>query len=118
MKYLLITLVAILSFGCASNSNSPSVTTNITFNSEPGPVVKVTPLYSKNAVKLGVSGVVIAKFVVGDNGKAKDISIVESAHDLLSSATTVAIKHTLYLPKYSGKLVEAKATFMINKPLN
>ncbi|WP_282114650.1 energy transducer TonB [Pseudoalteromonas arctica] len=118
MRYLLVILFTLLSFGCASTSNKPSVKTDITFNSTPGPVVKVTPLYSMNTVKLGVSGIVIAKFVVGDDGKAEDISIIESAHELLSSPTKAAIERALYLPKYSGKVVEATATFTINKSVN
>ena len=118
MRYLLVILVTLLSFGCVSTSNNPSATTDITFNSTPGPVVKVKPLYSLNAVKFGVSGIVIANFVVGDDGKAKDISIIESAHELLSSPTKAAIERAIYLPKYSGKLVEATATFTINKSVN
>jgi len=118
MKYFLAVLITLLCVGCASTSKNPSASTNISFIGSAAPVVKVTPIYSKEALKLGVSGVVSVKFVIGENGKPTDISILDSAHESLTLATLIAVERTLYLPKHSGKVAEAKAIFTINKPLN
>ncbi|WP_345552318.1 energy transducer TonB [Microbulbifer aestuariivivens] len=115
MKKLALALVMSVLAGCAAMEPKVSGITAINFNSEPGPVVKVAPRYPNAALAQGLEGNISMSFVVGEDGKPKDIKVIESVGEPLESAALRALEKAFYLPKHSGKSVTSVAEFTLNK---
>jgi TonB family protein len=115
MKKLASILSIALLVGCASTGPNHSGTTAIDFNSHPGPIVKVTPMYPEAALSQDKQGSVTMSFIVGEDGKATEIQVLESVGEPLESAAIQALQKALYHSKFSGKSVTVVAEFTLNK---
>lgn len=115
MKNIVLIFAISLLAACAATGPTQSGTTAITFNSEPGPIVKVTPMYPYSALTNMQEGLVSMSFVVGEDGKPKDIKVTESVGEPLEAAAIRALQKALYHPKFSGKSVTVVAEFTLNK---
>ncbi len=113
---ILISILAILLWPVFVNADKlPHGVTSIHFKSDPGPVVKVTPMYPESALAKNQEGTVTIKFVIGSDGKATDIEVLNSAYKPLEKPAIIAVQKAFYFPKYSGKSVTAVAEFALNK---
>ena len=98
----------------STGPQTPGFTT-ISFSSEPGPIVKVSPLYPESALNQRKEGKVALNFIVGVDGEAINIQVINSEGELFNSAAVQALKKCRYHPKYSGKSVAVVAEFTLNK---
>jgi peptidyl-prolyl cis-trans isomerase A (cyclophilin A) len=76
-------------------------------------VSKVTPAYSIDAKKAGVSGTVVLTAIIGKDGLIKDLQIV-SGPDMLQQAAADAVKQWRYRPYLlNGEPVEVRTTINV-----
>jgi biopolymer transport protein ExbB len=69
------------------------------------PIVRVVPMYPRQAAMLGIEGYVIVSFTVTTNGSVKDCIVVESSNAIFNrSAVQAALKF-----KYKPRLVDGVA---------
>lgn len=72
-------------------------------------------MYPDAALVNNQEGSISMSFVVGEDGKAKDIKVTESVGEPLEGAAVRALQKALYHPKYSAKSVTVVAEFTLNK---
>lgn len=89
--------------------------TDIEFNGELTPIVKVTPIYPKSALEQEEQGSLEISFKIGEDGKAINIKVIDSAEKALEVAYISALKKVLFPPIYSGKSITTIAHFKLNK---
>lgn len=68
----------------------------------PQPRTRIEFSYPAAARRRGISGVVKIEYIVNETGRVEEITVVESAHALLSEATTEVIRRTLFEPATKG----------------
>ncbi len=70
-------------------------------------VSKMFPEYPLAARRRGIHGVVVVDYVIGKNGKVKDVIVLEEAHPLLTESAVKAIKRWRFRPTVvNGEPVE------------
>jgi len=112
-------LVVIIS-GCASTTNESAnqlgdIWTDIKPISGPTPIIKITPRYPDNLIQRDLSGIVRMEFIVGEDGKPKDIKSTSTADSELIQEATYTLSKNVYLPKYSGDKVVVEAIFHLTR---
>ena len=71
------------------------------------PIVRVVPMYPRQAALLGIEGYVIVSFTVTTTGSVKDVVIVESSNAIFNRAATQAALKFKYKPRLvDGQPVE------------
>ncbi len=79
-----------------------------------GQINSIARQYPEDARNNDIEGVVHLKVTIGTNGRAKNISIINSPHRLLANAARVGAKNASYKPAFTaGKPVEAELEFKI-----
>lgn len=71
-------------------------------DSPPQPRTRIEFSYPAAAKRRGIRGVVKLEYIVNETGRVEEITVVESAHALLSDATTEVIRRTLFEPATKG----------------
>ena len=67
-------------------------------NNQPEALFQPEPEHPKSFVRQGVNGEVTVQFVVGIDGKTKDIEIINSTHPLFTKSTINAVRKWKYNP--------------------
>jgi protein TonB len=71
------------------------------------PIVRVVPMYPRQAALLGIEGYVIVKFTVTTTGAVRDAVIVESTNAIFNRAAVQAASKFKYKPRLvDGQPVE------------
>jgi len=85
------------------------------------PIVRVVPLYPRQAAVLGLEGYVIVEFTVSTTGTVKDCEIVESTNAIFNRAAVQAALKFKYKPRVIDGVpvevhgVQTKLTFMFEE---
>ncbi len=117
MKYLIALFCIGSILGCSSSPNYKSATTDIIFEADKTPIVKVTPIYPWDALRQGMEGEVKLQFIVGESNKPVKIEIVQGIGEPLDSAAVRALEKAFYHPRNIGEKLVAIAKFTLNKPI-
>ena len=115
MKKIAAILAVLIVTACATVGSKYSTDTDITFNGEVGPMLKIAPIYPASAIEQGMEGSVSMSFIIGEDGKAKNIEVTNSVGEPLEVAAVRALQNALYSRKYSGDFATAVAEFSLNK---
>lgn len=74
------------------------------------PLVKVAPIYPREAAQQGLEGWVIVEYTVNENGKPVDISVFDESPEAVFTETSIAAaRQFVYKPLIvDGKIVKAQ----------
>jgi TonB family protein len=61
-------------------------------------IKKKPPRYPKNALDKGMEGVVILEYTINNEGKTKDIKVVDSSNDIFNNAAIKTVSQFIYEP--------------------
>jgi TonB family protein len=82
-------------------------------------LTRVEPVYPELARKLGFSGVVVLRAVIGTSGLVEDVRVVKSAGALLDAAATSAVGKWIYRPGIlDGRPVRVSLTVSVEFSLH
>ena len=108
MRFLLLTLAAVLCFGLAAQAD------DVGFDAPPSPLTAISPEYPEAARQAGITGKVLVKITISAEGTVSNAEIVQSLREDLDHAAVKALTNTRWTPaQKDGKPVACEVVVPI-----
>lgn len=108
MKFLLLTLAAVLCFGLTALAD------DVAFDAPPSPLTAISPEYPEAARQAGITGKVLVKITISAEGAVSSAEIAQGVRADLDQAAITALRATRWTPaQKDGKPISCEVVVPI-----